>query len=76
MSYKNLRITGIPAPLPTDYDRQVNFTDFEILNPGDPPRGVDLDAEFNAVQQAVDETQDRLGLIQRDGRTNRWAWIS
>lgn len=66
MSYKNLRITGIPAPLPTDYDRQVNFTDFEILNPGSPPRGVDLDAEFNAVQQALDETQDRLQLVQRD----------
>lgn len=66
MSYHNIRITGIPAPLASDYDRQVNFTDFEILNPGDPPRGVDLDAEFNAVQQALDETQDRLRLVQRD----------
>ncbi len=66
MSYKNLRITGIPAPLPADYDRQVSFTDFEVLNPGEPPRGVDLDAEFNAIEQSMDETQDRLGLIQRD----------
>ncbi len=66
MSYHNIRITGIPAPLATDYDRQVNFTDFEVLNPGVPPRGVDLDAEFNAVQQALDETQDRLRLVQRD----------
>ncbi len=66
MSYHNIRITGIPAPLATDYDRQVNFTDFEILNPGEPPRGVDLDAEFNAIEQALDETQDRLRLLQRD----------
>lgn len=66
MSYHNIRITGIPAPLATDYDRQANFTDWEVQSPGQPPRGVDLDAEFNAVQQAVDETQDRLRLIQRD----------
>ncbi len=66
MSYHNINIKGIPAPLPADYDRQVSFTDFEVLNPGDPPRGVDLDAEFNSIEQALDETQDRLGLIQRD----------
>lgn len=66
MSYQSDRITGIPAPLPKDYDRQTNFTDYQTANPGKPIRGTDLDAEFNAIEQATDETQARLRLIQRD----------
>lgn len=65
MSYKNDRITGIPSPLPKDYDRVYSFTDWATNNPTDPVPGNQLDAEFNAVQQAMDETQDRLALIQR-----------
>jgi len=59
-------ITGIPAPLPVDYDRQNNFTDYSILYPNTPISGSQLDIEFNAVEQALDQTQARLRLIQRD----------
>lgn len=65
MSNQNI-ITGIPAPLPVDYDRQTSFTDYEIQNPGDPVQGSALDTEFNAVEAALDQTQARLRLIQRD----------
>src|SRR5690554_2214212 len=75
MSYQQDRITDIPSPLPADYDRQANFTDYEIQNPGEPPRGPDLDAEFNAVEQALDETQARLRLIQRDDGALRNASV-
>lgn len=66
MSFQNDAITGIPAPPPTDYDRQYNFTDYQVLNPGQPMPGQQLDIEFNAIEKAVDETQARLRLIQRD----------
>lgn len=65
MSYQN-EFDSIPAPLPYDYDRQKSFTDYEIANPSDPISGNDLDVEFNAVERALDETQARLRLIQRD----------
>lgn len=55
----------IPSPLPDDYVRQANFTQYEVNHPGQAPRGTDLDSEFNKVGYALAETQDRLGLIQR-----------
>lgn len=66
MSFQNDRITSIPAPLPLDYDRQYSFTNWETNNPGVPYPASALEAEFNAIQQAVDETQARLRLIQDD----------
>lgn len=66
MSFQNDRITSIPAPLPLDYDRQYSFTDWETNNPGVPYPASGLEAEFNAIQQALDETQARARLIQDD----------
>lgn len=56
----------IPSPLPADYDRQADFTAFEASYPNKPHKGTSLDAEFNAIAQAIVDTQDRLALIQRD----------
>jgi hypothetical protein len=53
----------------TPYDRQTSFTSYEAGNPTTPKRGTDLDAEFNAVKTALDNTQSNLELIQRaDGK--------
>lgn len=49
----------------TPFTRQTSFAAFSAENPGDQQSGVDLDAEFNAVKLAVDETQGNLALIQR-----------
>lgn len=65
MTWQNDRITSIPAPEPVDYDRQYSFTDWEALNPTSPKPASGLEAEFNAIQQALDETQARARLIQR-----------
>jgi hypothetical protein len=65
MTWQNDRITSIPAPEPVDYDRQFSFTDFEQLNPSLPKPAAGLEAEFNKIQQALDETQARLRLVQR-----------
>lgn len=57
----------MPAtPLPTPYTRLTSFTDWEANHPGEPAPGTSLDAEFNAVELSLDETQARLALIQRD----------
>ena len=57
----------MPAtPLPSPYVRQASFTDWEANHPGEPAPGTSLDAEFNAVQESLDETQARLAQIQRD----------
>lgn len=66
MTFQSDRITSIPAPLPTDYDRQYSFSNWEANNPGTPAPASAFEAEFNAIQQALDETQARLRLIQRD----------
>lgn len=55
-----------PSAPPTDYDRQVSFTAYEAANPGTNFRAVDLEAEFNAIERALDETQSRLAAIQRE----------
>lgn len=49
---------------PTPYDRQSDFTSFQA--PDAPTVGQDLEAEFNKIDQALDETQARLAEIQRD----------
>lgn len=57
----------MPAtPLPTPYTRQTSFTDWEANHPGEPAPGTSLDAEFNAVQVSITDTQARLAQIQRD----------
>jgi hypothetical protein len=60
-----------PKPLPHDYDRQTSFRDYEQKNPKKLFRGVDLDAEFDHIERAMDETQSRLRMIQRDDGTLR-----
>jgi hypothetical protein len=63
MSYKGVK-NVIPSALPEDYDRQRNFTSWQAANPGAIYPGADLDAEFNEVERSIDETQDRLTIIQ------------
>jgi hypothetical protein len=52
--------------IPQPYDRKHIFGSESSNNPSAPIQGTDLDAEFNAVEVAIDETQARLALIQRD----------
>lgn len=53
-------MSSTPAP----YDRQASFTSFQT--PDAPTVGQDLEAEFNEIELALDETQARLAEIQRD----------
>ena len=55
-----------PKPLPAQWDRQADFTDFESRNPATPKRGIDLDGEFDVAAQAIRETQFRLRMLQSD----------
>lgn len=50
----------------TPFDRQTSFAFFSAQNPLVPHSGADLDAEFNAVKTAMDDTQQNLALIQDD----------
>ncbi len=50
----------------TPYDRQTGFALFSAENPLVPHSGSTLDAEFNAVKVAMDDTQQNLALIQDD----------
>lgn len=50
----------------TPYDRQTSFALYSAENPGEPHSGATLDAEFNAVQLAIDDTQQNLAKIQDD----------
>ena len=74
MSHQFYDITP-PKPPPHDYDRQTSFKEYERENPDTIPRGVDLDAEFDHVERALDETQSRLRMIQRDDGTLRSALV-
>lgn len=57
----------MPAtPVPPPYTRQTSFTDWEANHPSEPAPGTSLDAEFNAVQVSLTDTQARLAQIQRD----------
>lgn len=49
---------------PIPYDRQANFTAFSTEQ--FPTVGQDLEAEFNRIDTAMDQTQARLAEIQRD----------
>lgn len=49
---------------PRPYNRQARFAGFQT--PEFPTTGQDLDAEFNAVDVSLDQTQARLAEIQRD----------
>jgi hypothetical protein len=48
----------------TPYDRQNSFALFSAENPSKQQSGTDLDAEFNAVKLAMDDTQQNLAKIQ------------
>lgn len=50
----------------TPYNRQTSFALFSAENPTSQQSGTDLDAEFNAVKIAVDDTQQNLAKIQDD----------
>jgi microcystin-dependent protein len=50
----------------TPYDRQSSFALFSAENPNTPHSGASLDAEFNAVKVALDDTQQNLAKIQDD----------
>lgn len=54
------------SAVPKPYDRQVRFGSASSNNPADPVQGYELDAEFDAVETALDQTQARLAEIQRD----------
>lgn len=54
------------SALPTPYDRKHIFGSESSNNPSAPIQGFNLDAEFNAVEIALDQTQARLHEIQRD----------
>jgi hypothetical protein len=51
---------------PTPYDRLYNFTDWQVVRPSKPLPATELDAELNAIELAIDQTQANLALIQRD----------
>jgi hypothetical protein len=51
---------------PTNYDRLYNFTDWQTVRPSKPLPATELDAELNAIELAIDQTQANLALIQRD----------
>lgn len=52
--------------VPVPYNRQYIFGLDSSNDPGHPVQGYNLDAEYNAVEIALDETQARLAEIQRD----------
>lgn len=52
------------SSIPNPYDRQASFT--TLQTPEAPTVGQDLEAEFEAIEVAIDETQARLAEIQRD----------
>ena len=54
------------SALPKPYDRKHIFGSESSNNPSAPIQGFNLDAEFNAVEIALDQTQARLHEIQRD----------
>lgn len=54
------------SQVPKPYDRKHPFGAASSNNPANPIQGTDLDAEFNAVELSLDQTQARLAEIQRD----------
>lgn len=54
------------SSIPKPYDRKHIFGSESSNNPSAPIQGFNLDAEFNAVEVSMDQTQARLAEIQRD----------
>ena len=54
------------SQIPEPYNRKHIFGSASSNNPSNPIQGTDLDAEFNALNVSMDETQARLAEIQRD----------
>jgi len=54
------------SAVPKPYNRVHVFGSASSNNPANPIQGTDLDAEYNAVEIALDQTQARLAQIQRD----------
>ena len=50
---------------PTPYNVLTDFSAYEGANPNTMHSGASLDAEFAAIETALDETQNSLALIQR-----------
>lgn len=51
---------------PTPYDRVYSFSSYQASSPSAPLPANQLDAEFNAVKQTLDEITNNLALLQRD----------
>jgi len=51
---------------PVEYARQKDFTAYQTDTPFDPIKGVDLDAELDAVKVTSDQVRTNLALLQRD----------
>lgn len=51
---------------PTTYNRQFNFQNYQASSPSDPLPGDEVDNEYNALKQTLDEILNNLALIQRD----------
>jgi hypothetical protein len=60
------RIFTVATPRPTPYVRLYSFADWEANYPRDPVPGTQMDAELNAVQLSLTDTQNRLAQIQND----------
>lgn len=54
------------SQVPKPYDRVNPFGSASSNNPSNPIQGTKLDAEFNAIEVSLDQTQARLAEIQRD----------
>lgn len=50
---------------PTEYTRGTNFASAQAAAPSLPPNGAAMDGEFDRIKNALDQTQQNLGLIQR-----------
>lgn len=51
---------------PPPYSRATSFTDWSTNTPEEPHRGQDLDQEFEAIEDAINGTQESLAQIQRE----------
>jgi microcystin-dependent protein len=66
---QRLACDGSLRSMPTAFDRQYNFANYQLLNPTTPLVGSQVDAEFNAAKIALDSVASDLGLIQKDDGT-------
>ncbi|MCK1275476.1 hypothetical protein IVB46_09565 [Bradyrhizobium sp. 61] len=64
--YRAFSLTPSAADVLNTLRRQSSFAYFSAQDPTRQIPGTDLDAEFNAVKVAIDDTQQNLGKIQDD----------